>query len=298
MRLHGVSGRILALLLPVSVALSALAVPGCEHERTREEIAAPEPGTGGGGGPEPKVHRREAPLGVFDTARGKVEVTGLRLLPRTGELVLDLRSPDLEGAGKRRVVLQGAGMSPGWKGFRASIEGGSRYRMLVAWSETEPGRARLVEETDSDRLAVEIEPEEGGDEVRETYTWNGATRSFRVKDGAQVPLSPLETDFTAFYPGTSSLESTEDGDLLVALLGDEEFQGWVLGEVAGAAGYSTGEISRMPRELNRFCNWISGCVLLKCSFLGIYNPICHACFGSAIACFVAFMVCEVIGQTC
>lgn len=288
------SARSVAAFLFVVLAGCFLAFGflGCER---RDEVTTPRDDAETAPGIPGRIPEEIEPIRSFDTRSGMAEVLALRIDERAREFVLDVRYESAAaGEEERRIVLGPCTDRPGWRGIRASIEGGEAFAMSMVWSEDESGRLRAEEATAEDNLTVEVSPAAAG-KIVETYDWRDATQSFLV-DPALVPVdAELRSRFREFYPGNSSLDTGVDGRRLGSLLGAEGFSDWFAETVLEVADFEPKPVRRLDPELQKYCNWANGCVLIKCPFGGFMNPICHVCMGSSIACFIVFLACDVFG---
>jgi hypothetical protein len=193
-------------------------------------------------------------------------------------------------------------------GFIAELsdQSGILFHVSMAWDPNDPDRIWLMEQSNGDIMTVAAE--RIGDRLAEEYIINGDR--FRVdypaleresrrraiahnrdgwhpEDPAIVEFIGKYAEFEAFYGqySNNSLHNNPDGELLVSLLANEQFAGFVVG------GKDDGGPRRINERAARFCVVANLCFNFKCLVGGWVNPLCVACGGTAIACTFATVAC-------
>lgn len=158
---------------------------------------------------------------------------------------------------------------------------------------------------------MEITKSVNGDEITETYECNGEFmtisftewefEAYEYCNANQIAMSddtdPLpENDPIANYRGVdvakfdaarsffveNSLYNNIDGDILVGVISDMDFQEWMGSEL----GVTTSDFKDLDPDVQRMCD-IAGGATTKCLLGGVSNPFCVAAVGVTVGCAIA-----------
>jgi hypothetical protein len=247
------------------------------------------------------VSDRSSETLVLETPSGEVVVD--ELTTDAGERTIEARVSD------RRLYIGPPMDSAAESGFSAELtdEATLLYGVSITWEVDEPGKVWIEQRTASEAMTVTVE-ELGGRRV-ETYNINGDVRRFEypavnpetmeraivhARNGRPPATPELAevvseyADFEAFcrrHAG-SDLFNNKDGELLVSILSNGAF----LEETTGKK--ETGGPQLMPdKRADRICAVATACATFMCHFGGLANPLCTACGGVAMACWIAEIAC-------
>jgi hypothetical protein len=211
------------------------------------------------------------------------------------------------GAAERQITIEPYSTNTLPTGFTAELSGpgGVLYHISLAWDPGERDRFRLVEMAGEDMLTLTADRVGGRlfeeyvineDRFRVEYpALNRETRrkamahaetGRRSEDPGIAEFVSRYAEFQAFYSRHSqnSLHNNPDGELLVALLANEQYAAAAVGEER------PGGPDRMAdKTADRICATATVCGVLKCGTL--VNPLCVPCGGTSLACAIAEIAC-------
>jgi len=217
-----------------------------------------------------------------------------------------------DGEVVRRVLITGGDEIPLPLGVAATLaddEDRILFSVWFGWDAGDNERVWLSEAAGGDRLIVSARflP----DHIVEEYRVNGqslhvayprmeglecrraaALRSngqeqWQPEDAATIEFLASLQRFREFYDGLSGnmLDNNPEGQVLVALISNEDFVRRVLGETARSTLMGLGP------TVDHTCAVAGLCGLLKCMAGGFMNPLCVACAGTSAACAIAELGC-------
>ncbi len=214
--------------------------------------------------------------------------------------------------GARTAYVEPIPDSPLPNGVRATIvteTGNTLFQIDMAWSESSE-QLWIREQSGSDVRTMWRNTARG--QVFESYDVTGDRAEFdypllppgqmdklaaAVRSGRSTSGLPPEhrevalsfERFAAYYAPhtTNSLHANPDGELLLQLIAEPAF-------VQRAIGGGQPP-TRIKSAAGRICFIAATCTSLKCRFGGWANPLCIACGGTAVTCFMAEVGCWIAG---
>jgi len=254
-----------------------------------------------------------APAGpVFDTPAGPVRVLAVSHKGNGEEKTIEAML--LVQDRLRRMVLRPYRtpvLPVGLDAELSQADGSLLFGVQFAWDPKKPDVLFMTERTASDMLTITIE--RGGHVVREEYSARGRTmtveypRSEADPSGAwegphfgAVDRSKLRADadndkedmyakaleLERFYRRNvgDRLSDNPDGEVLVSLLNDRRF-------AMDGLEIPDGYFENLGEEADRICMGALRCMMVKCKWGGLQNPLCVACAGTTAACVIATIAC-------
>ncbi len=209
-----------------------------------------------------------------------------------------LQSPN-NGAtpGNYRIGLGEVDRQDGKSGGWYSLQSTARemlFALDLAWDTLDLSFVEITERTPIESLWMKIASTDEG--FREEYIFSdGDSASFEYL----VKASELEFNNPAFakpWPNSelslgerataffsrhtsSTLNANENGELLVSLVGNSEFQSWLDLE------FPTSHRNKDDGDKKLVCRLAELCAAIKCIFGGaLVNPVCAGCAGTLIGC--------------
>lgn len=263
------------------VAVGGLgAVIGCNRDG---QPIAPEAANAPGGGAtvveQPGTGDTPA-LATFDTQFGRAQVVEVRELP--GQLACTIRWELEQGPATGELRIDRAEVREGWPGFRAHLRSGDgqEFGFLIEWDAATEGREHIREWTATDRLDLDRSLQDGV--ILERYDVNGRQLNATL-DAEGNLLNAKSVDASVLR--TATLNGNATGDRLMTLLAHDDFGPWVAELTRRGSNGGAG----CPKWLTRIA---TPCAYLKCTFGGgVANPLCHVCFATGWACWIAEVGC-------
>ena len=265
--------------------LCVIAGLGCAHERTVNGPTLLDPGPVAPGRQADSLSVNDAELRYIATAprfvNGNEFLSHLTVFqPVRASSGGYLHEKWLHGSGGDIFEIQYRGEA-----------GGLLWRQVYDFTKVlSDSTVSILEQSPKDSLRISRTLMDGV--ISETYSFNDGPTHFYSWPVGSAPAAEIVAAFRDAYPTLGTLGDCADGKVAVSIATSESYNAWRQ-RIASGSAEKAGGIGRplkvqYPPWLDRACRIIGVACALKCQFFPA-NPVCVACVGVTIVCFLLYI---------